>query len=94
MASTSRPSCCGNLDLSQMGSCLYCIGLAAATTTLSWAAVAVVSLYTEWPWVRAALIALSILFSLLLIAHGLGRLGRQRAPGRMKSEEEPLPGPS
>ncbi|HVW66343.1 MAG TPA: hypothetical protein VHA78_01270 [Candidatus Peribacteraceae bacterium] len=79
MAPSSRQNrCCGEIDLSQIGSCAYCMVLAAVLTALGWTGFVLVT-DRGMPWFSDILLIFSCLFSLLLVAHALTALGRHMA---------------
>lgn len=72
MAETPAPQrCCGEIDLSKMGRCGYCVALATVLAALSWGALFFVRQKFPSTWLQAATIVLASLFSLLLLAHVL-----------------------
>ncbi len=69
--SFNKKKCCGEVDLSNLGRCKFCIVLAIILTLVSWAAYALVNKYFAIYWLSVVIFVFACLFSLLLLAHTL-----------------------
>jgi Protein of unknown function (DUF3624). len=76
---TSQKRCCGEIDLSQIGSCMHCLVLAATLTFLSWIGFVLVTKNVDLPWLSGALLIFSCLFSLLLLTHAIASFVRKNS---------------
>ena len=75
---TSQKQCCGEIDLSQIGSCMHCVVLATILTFLSWTGFILVTKNFDLPWVSGTLLIFSCLFSLLLLTHAIASFVRPK----------------
>jgi cobalamin biosynthesis protein CobD/CbiB len=80
------PACCGDIDLSKLGRCRYCVGLAAFLTIVSWTAHYFVRHKFALPLLNWAILIFACLVSLLLLAHVVAFFSKNRKGNTPLSE--------
>jgi hypothetical protein len=69
MNNNNKTSCCGNIDLSKLGSCKNCIILSIILNIICWSGYILENKYLHLYWLSLTIFILSCLFALLFLAH-------------------------
>jgi hypothetical protein len=78
----ARQPCCGGTDFSKLGRCLRCVVLASVLAPIGWTGFYLARRHHSPGWLAYPVLAMSALFSLLLVAHALAFLrSRQETSG-------------
>lgn len=73
-----KKSCCGQLDLSKLGTCKYCIILATILNIVFWSGYFVLKIYFYVPfWLSIMILIFNSIIALLLVAHVIAFFGKK-----------------
>jgi hypothetical protein len=65
----NKKKCCGEIDLSNLGRCKFCVTLAVILTLVCWVGYVLINKYFSIYWLSLIVFVFACLFSLLLLAH-------------------------
>lgn len=72
--------CCGDADIGRLGRCTRCVVMASVFAVAGWAGVYLTQRHHAPWWLSLPILAMTSLFSLLLIAHALAALRPEQQP--------------
>ena len=75
---TRSAGCCGDADLGRLGRCTRCVVMASVFAVAGWAGVYLGQRHHAPWWLSLPVLAMTSLFSLLLVAHALAALRPER----------------
>ncbi len=74
-------NCCGQLNLSKLGACKFCIILAIILNIVFWSGYFVINKYLHVPfWVSVMILIFNSTIALVLVAHIIVFLGKKYNP--------------
>lgn len=68
---SEKRKCCGEVDLSNLGTCRFCFILSVILNVICWSGYFLVSKYIPNYWLSLTILIFSCLFALLFLAHSI-----------------------